>query len=103
MNAPLRTQRIIGALGLPAGDPTPGDAIMTRLIEVEARLRVLGLEKAANTAARFQADIVRTRAPFLYERWTADIEAFADRKEREAALMRGAGLGEGEVVRVVAL
>lgn len=85
MTAHDRTRRMHEALGLHRAEPTPGDVIMIRLVEVEAKLRLLGCDKAANLAARFQADIAKSRAAFLYERWTADIEAFAERKTVERA------------------
>ncbi|MBO9580302.1 MAG: hypothetical protein J7498_05375 [Sphingobium sp.] len=80
---------------------------MTRLIEAESKMRAMGLHNAADTAAQFQRDIARTRAPFLYERWTADIEAFADRKaverrrNRDTELLRGAGLREAEINGII--
>ena len=95
-----RTPQILAALNLPGSEPTPGDTIMTRLIEAEAKLRAMGCNAVADTAAQFQRDIARMRAPFLYERWTADIEAFVAGREREAEMLRVAGLGEGEIERI---
>lgn len=75
--------------------------ILTRLTDVERRFRELGADQMADIATRWIARIEAGDQPFLFERFTVDMEYAAGRLAHEMVLLTRAGVAEQEAIEIL--